>query len=652
MNIEDQNGQNKLNTSTYDDSSIQVLEGLEPIRKRPGMYIGSVGIEGLHHLIWEALDNAVDEVTAGYASQIKLTLEENHIVSVEDNGRGIPIGINSQTGLSNVVTIFTYLHAGGKFDNSSYKTSGGLHGVGIKCVNALSTFLEVNICREGKEIYTKFSNGGKVETEPSTIREGVTQTGTKIRWQPDFTVLDPNSYDLELIKERIKNLSFLNKNISFYLEDKRTGENIEFLSEQGLTDWIGEINQGTEVVHPIQNIFIDEKKIQRKGKTKIMKCEISFQYVSNRNSSIIHCFCNNIKTPLGGTHLEAVKEGILSCVREAAVEQRMIKNQYELIKDDIVAGISLVISLYYEEPSYKGQTKDSLISNEIKPILKEEVHQWLHKSFEEDVDSSKLLLEHIKREYLRRLHREEFNEMSKNVQQENLLGFAEKLADCTIKDRACSELYIVEGDSAGGSAKGARNREFQAILPIKGKLANASKNTKKILKNEEVANLINAIGCSYGSAFDIESLKYNKIILMTDADVDGSHIQVLILNFFYQYMKNLLESGHVYLARPPLYKASSRKETVYLFTDEEKEEFNNTKNKNRSFEISRFKGLGEMSPSQLWETTMDPKTRTLSQIKIEDDEEAQKTMEKLMGKKVKPRRKFIEDNYDKAMLDI
>ncbi|ADX97574.1 DNA gyrase/topoisomerase IV subunit B [Mycoplasma suis] len=635
----------------YGDSSIQVLEGLEAIRVRPGMYIGSLGVEGLHHLIWEALDNAVDEATAGYATEIKLTLEEEHIVSVEDNGRGIPIGINPQTGLSNIVTIFTHLHAGGKFNNSSYKTSGGLHGVGIKCVNALSTFLEVNVCREGKEVFTKFTEGGKLESQPSVISESVgSKTGTKIRWQPDFSVLERNDYDIGLIKERLQNLSYLNKNLSFIFENKNTGEVEQFLSSQGLADWVESINQGFETVHPIQNIVIEEQQVKKKETVNSLRCEVSFQYSLERDHPVIYSFCNNIKTSLGGVHLETVKEGILSCVRQYAEDWKIIDDKYKWIKEDVISGISLVVSVYYTDPSYKGQTKETLISNEIRPILREQIEGKLHTSFQDNIEVAKLILGHIQQEYRKRINREQMLEMSKKIHKENLLGFAEKLADCTIKNPEFSELYIVEGDSAGGSAKGARNREFQAILPIKGKLANASKKKNKIFDNEEVKNLITAIGCSYGHNFDISKLRYNKIILMTDADVDGSHIQVLIMNFFYKYMKPLLENGHVYIARSPLYKASSKKETIYLLDEEEKREFEKN-NKSSSYEFSRFKGLGEMSPAQLWETTMDPKRRTFLQVQIIDDPKTQATMEKLMGAKVKPRKIFITENYSKAMID-
>ncbi|AHC40055.1 DNA gyrase subunit B [Mycoplasma ovis str. Michigan] len=638
----------------YTDESIQVLQGLEPIRKRPGMYVGSTGIEGLHHLIWEALDNSVDEAVAGFASEINLVIEDNHIVSVEDNGRGIPLGTNINTGLSTIETIFTHIHAGGKFDNSSYKVSGGLHGVGVKCVNALSTFLEVEVKRDDKYCFTKFVNGGQLESKPQINPiSGEKGTGTKIRWQPDFSIMEENEYDLSLIKERLERLSFLNKNISFHFGHTPTQEKISFFSEGGLKDWVAKINEGLEPVCPIQSIEIPEKQVMKKEKSNLLKLELAFQYVGGREKGIIYSFCNNIFTSAGGTHLEAVKEGMLNCIREYAFENKMIKNKFDFTKEDIIGGLTLVISIHYTAPTYKGQTKETLINHEIKVPIKEEVDAQLHKYFQDNVDAMESILTHIEQEYRKRLQRERIEEIAREIPRASQLDFADKLADCTIKDPEFSELYIVEGDSAGGSAKSARNREFQAILPIKGKLVNVEKKRSfNVSKNQEAKNLVTAIGCSYSDNFDITKLRYNKIILMTDADVDGAHIRVLLLTFFHRYMYQLIDNGHIYVAQPPLYRASSKKETIYLFDEKEREQFEKERNKSRTFEISRFKGLGEMSPSQLWETTMDPNTRTFLQITRETYEETQEAMNKLMGSDVKPRRSFIEENYFKAKLDI
>ncbi|CCE66539.1 DNA gyrase/topoisomerase IV subunit B [Candidatus Mycoplasma haematominutum] len=640
----------------YGDADIQVLEGLEPVRKRPGMYIGSTGIEGLHHLIWEVLDNAVDEAVAGFAKNIFLTLERDRIVSVEDDGRGLPTGINPQTGDPTIITIFTRLHAGGKFDNTSYKVSGGLHGVGVKCVNALSNFFEVTTTRNGETYYAKFMHGGKEYTGPELVRKDEKiPSGTKVRWQPDFTILEDNQYDISLIKERLERLAYLNKQITFVFENKLSGEKKIFRSEGGLSDWVEQLGVGLEAIYPTQSFLLDRQTIEKKGKKNILELEVAFQYISNKSSSTIFSFCNNVYTPLGGSHLESVKEGLLSCVREISFHEiKKIKNIYELTKEDIISGLNMVLSLRYTEPSYKGQTKESLVNNEIRSVIKGEIDQKLHFFFEEHPDGKEAFLTHIERARQNRLQREAISDLEREIQRDNSLEFAEKLADCTIKNPDFSELYIVEGDSAGGSAKSARNREFQAILPIKGKLINVAKLSSwaKASKNQEICNLITAIGCSHSTNFDIEKLKYNKIVLMTDADVDGSHIRILILTFLYKYMTPLIENGKIFVAQPPLYKASSKKESIYLWSEEDKREFEKKRGKFSGFEISRFKGLGEMSPAQLWETTMDPQRRTFLQVKIVDPEKSDKTIEDLMGKEVKPRKIFIRDNYFIANLDI
>ncbi|AFO51603.1 DNA gyrase subunit B [Candidatus Mycoplasma haematolamae str. Purdue] len=644
--------------SDYEDKHVQVLRGLEAIRLRPGMYVGSTEAEGLHHLIWEAIDNSVDEAVAGHAKNITLTIEADRIVSVEDDGRGLPTGINDQTGLPTIVVIFTELHAGGKFDNSNYKMSGGLHGVGVKCVNALSTFLEVEVHRDGKRVFTRFIEGGKLERGPeSTAAEDPKKTGTKIRWQPDFSVLEDCDYNLEWIKDKLERLSFLNRGISFTLRNQLTGEEAVFKSNKGLQNWVEKLNEGSEGVHDAQTItFSGEKEINKRGKKNLLRLEASFQYVSNREKPIIFSYCNNIHTSLGGVHLEGVKEGMLLCISEYALKQKIIKNVFELKKEDITSGLTLVLSVHYTDPAYKGQTKETLISNEIKPVVKEEIDKWFHFMFQENEECREAILEHIKNEYLKRLNREKNREIERDLRAFSSLEFAEKLADCTIKDPRFSELYIVEGDSAGGSAKSARNREFQAILPIKGKLVNIMKRSE-FRTNQEVKNLFTAIGCDglTDKEFDIEKLRYNKIIIMTDADVDGAHIRVLLLTFFQGRMRKLLENGHVYVAQPPLFKASSKKETVYLFDEAERAAFEREKNRGGAYEISRFKGLGEMSPAQLWETTMDPSKRTFLKVSVKDDEisfsKEQQRFTELMGKKVKFRKDFIRANYSRANID-
>ncbi|OAL10308.1 DNA gyrase subunit B [Candidatus Mycoplasma haematobovis] len=641
----------------YTDSSIRVLEGLEAVRERPGMYIGSTDSKGLHHLIWEVLDNSVDEVLAGFANEIKLTLKKGHVISVSDNGRGIPTGINPQTNISNLITVFTVLHAGGKFDNNSYKTSGGLHGVGSTCVNALSSFLEVNVYRNGEEHYVSFENGGKIKDEPKMVSKcEEDKTGTVVTWKPDFTIFEKADYDANLIESRLTKLAYLNKGKKFVFVNEITKEEKEFFYEEGIKDWVINLNADRKSIHDV--IFIhSEGKVKNRRAPEILNSisiTCAFQYTFE-DSSIVHSFCNNIDTASGGTHLESVKDGLLSCIRERAIEAKIIKEAIELTKSDVLAGLTAIVSLNYSSPEYSGQTKEVLSNIEIKPFIKGEVELIFGRFLEENPEQRKVILQRVDQERNFRLKLEMARQADRKLALEGFMSFAGKLADCTTKSIEFSELYVVEGDSAGGSAKSARNREYQAILPIKGKLINVWKRSKytAILENEEVKSLISAVGCSYGQTFDISKLKYNKLIIMTDADVDGSHIRILLLTCIYKFMKPLLEHGYVYIAQPPLYRAFTNKEVVYLFDDKKKDEFLKNLSNPKSWEISRFKGLGEMSPEQLWQTTMNPEERTISQVTIKDAEAAKVTFDDLMGKKVQPRTEFIFENYANAKnLDI
>ncbi|GCE63236.1 DNA gyrase/topoisomerase IV subunit B [Candidatus Mycoplasma haematohominis] len=647
------------NKNIYTDESIQVLEGLEAVRKRPGMYIGSTDSRGLHHLIWEILDNAVDEVQAGYADEITLTVKPNHVITISDNGRGIPTGINPTTGTSNLLVVFTVLHAGGKFDNVSYKTSGGLHGVGSTCVNALSKFMEVSVCRDGKEHLVSFENGGKIKQEPKEIgKVSEDKHGTTVTWQPDFSIFDKEDYNLELIKERLSTLAFLNKQKKFIFFDSVNNERHVYYFERGIEDWITQLNESKEVISGIVYVKSDGSVKDRRKSDQMNKIDIecAFQY-RMEDEAEIKSFCNNISTSQGGSHLEAFKDGLLDCIRVRALENKIVKYADSIEKQDIANALSAIVSLRYSNPEYSGQTKGLLSNTEIKKFIRTEVESALHQFMEENQEDMKKILERVKQSMQTRLKIEMTKKADRKIAREGFLSYADKLADCTLKDSEVSELYIVEGDSAGGSAKSARDRDFQAILPVKGKLMNVwkVKNRAKFADNQEIKNLIASIGCGYeyGNAkFDFSKMRYNKIIIMTDADVDGSHIRTLILTFLYKFMFELIEKGYVYVAQPPLYRASTaRGETRYFQDERSKDEF--IKNK-KGWEISRFKGLGEMSPDQLWDTTMDPKTRTLLRVTVEMAKEAQDaTFEDLMGDDVEPRTRFIRDNYHRAsMVDV
>lgn len=641
--------------SLYTDESIQVLEGLEAVRKRPGMYIGSTDSKGLHHLIWEILDNAVDEVQAGYADEITLTVKPNQVITISDNGRGIPTGVNTITGTSNLLVVFTVLHAGGKFDNVSYKTSGGLHGVGSTCVNALSKFMEVNVCREGKEYCVSFEGGGKVKQEPKEIGEVPAEKhGTIVTWQPDFSIFDKEDYDLDLIKERLYTLAFLNKQKKFIFFDSIRDERKVYYFERGIEDWVEQLNESKEVISGLVYVKAEGNVKDRRKPDQINRIDVecAFQYRMDDETEI-KSFCNNISTLQGGSHLEAFKDGLLDCIRTRAVENKIVKYADSIEKQDVVNALVAIVSLRYSNPEYSGQTKGLLSNTEIKKFIRTEVETAFNQFMEENQEDMKRILERVKQSMQTRLKIEMTKKADRKIAREGFLSYADKLADCTLKDSEVSELYIVEGDSAGGSAKSARDRDFQAILPIKGKLMNVwkVKNRMKFSDNQEIKNLIASIGCGYeyGNAkFDFSKMRYNKIIIMTDADVDGSHIRTLILTFIYKFMFELIEKGYVYVAQPPLFKASTaRGETKYFQDEKSKDEF--IQSNKRGWEISRFKGLGEMSPYQLWDTTMNPKTRTLLRVTVEMAKEAQDSLfEDLMGDDVSPRTKFIMDNYHKA----
>lgn len=641
------NNKKNINNNNYDDDSIRVLEGLKAVRERPGMYVGSSGSKGLHHLIWEILDNSVDEILAGYANTLTIIMKPDNVITIIDNGRGIPTGINKQTKVSNLETVFTILHAGGKFENSTYKMSGGLHGVGATCVNALSKFFEVTVYRGGEEHFARFVNGGNVDVSAKLVNSNAgKKTGTSITWQPDFEILEKNDYDLDLIKERLKTLAYLNQGAKFIYINENTNEKQEYIFANGIKDWVELINKGKQPLHEIIHVKKNGKVKNRKDEFNDITINIAFQYVLDGKTEIFN-FCNNISTTAGGTHLESFKDGILTSIRNKAVEAKIVKNPYDIIKTDILNGLCAIVSIYYTNPEYEGQTKGILSNSEIKSFIKDEIFENFNRFLEENPKEKEIILAHIEREFNLRVKLELTKQSERQLAHEGFLSYAGKLADCSIKNVEFSELYIVEGDSAGGSAKSARSREFQAILPIKGKLINVEKNRNLhlILNNTEIKSLISAIGCSHSQNFDLTKLRYNKLILMTDADVDGAHIRVLLLTFIYKYMAPLVEHGHVFIAQPPLYRASSNKDVKYIFDDKELQKFKNKEKGTSNYEINRFKGLGEMSPEQLWETTMNPATRTLLKVEIADLIMAEKTFNKLMGKNVEPRKNFIISNY-------
>lgn len=640
----------------YNDDAISYLEPLEAIRKRPGMYIGSTDSNGLHHLVWEIIDNAVDEGLSGYADEIIITLQKDHVVSVKDNGRGIPTGINQKTKISNVETVLTKTHAGGKFNNHTYKISGGLHGVGATCVNALSSWLETIVWRDGKQYKALFVNGGNTKEKLHVINDNIgTITGTKITWQPDFTILDRVDYDLEKISERLERLSYLNKGITFTLVDQVHNNQKTWFNDLGIKKWVQDLNSHQSSLPFHQTIVVGRKKgkiANKLGEKTAIEIDFAFQYVWN-NVAKVFSFCNTIYTNQGGSHEDSFKDGLLKVLRQRLLAEKLIKNPTDLVKTDVINPLTAIVALKYGDPIYEGQIKGKLANNEIRTFIREGVESIFNRFLDEHNEERKLIFERVKREQEERLRLENY----KKIERKNFItafsSLPGKLADCSTKNGEISELYIVEGDSAGGSAKTGREREFQAILPLRGKVLNTERvEINRVKENGEIKNLILAIGCSFGDSLDLTKLRYNKVIIMTDADVDGAHIRVLLLTFFYRYMKPLIINGHLYVAQPPLYKILNGKKNDYVADDKALAVYQQT-HLNQKIEISRFKGLGEMSPEQLWETTMNPQNRLLKQITIEDGILADKTFHQLMGDDPHQREIFITNNSQKTQnLDI
>ncbi|MBT3407794.1 DNA topoisomerase (ATP-hydrolyzing) subunit B [Candidatus Woesearchaeota archaeon] len=617
----------------YNAANIQVLEGLDAVKKRPGMYIGTTGILGMHHLVYEISDNAIDESLAGHCNNIKITIESNDTMIIEDDGRGIPAGIHPKYNKSAIEVVFTVLHAGGKFDKDVYKVSGGLHGVGASVVNALSRNLEVWVKQNGKLHYQKFENGKKVE-DVKEIGEASGQ-GTKVKFSVNFDIMEKNSFSYEILAKRYRELAYLNKGLKILLEDKRTEEKEEFHYEGGLVEFVEHLNDSKILLH--KTIYFEKEK----NGTSV---EIALAYNDSYSENVLS-YVNNINTIEGGTHLIGFRFALLRSVNKFIKVQKLNKDE-RVTSDDIKEGLTAIVSAKVMEPQFEGQTKSKLGNSEVKGIVEGIVSEKLDLFFEENPNVGKNIVQKILMAAKAREAAKKARELTrrKTVLESNSLPG--KLSDCTIKDPTKAEIFIVEGDSAGGSAKLGRDRYFQAILPLRGKILNVEKvRLAKMLNNEVLKTLILALGCGIGDDFNLDKLRYHKLVIMTDADVDGSHIKVLLLTFLFRYMKPLLENGYIYSAKPPLYKIWKGKKIVYAYNDEEKEAIIKKEFDSQSgINMQRYKGLGEMTPNQLWETTMDSKVRIMDKINLFDGAEADRTFSILMGDQVEPRRNFIDKN--------
>jgi DNA gyrase subunit B len=629
----------KHSGSTYDASSIQVLEGLEAVKRRPGMYIGSTGPRGLHHLVWEIVDNSIDEALAGYCSEILITVHTDNSVTVSDDGRGLPVGSMAKYGKSAAEVIMTTLHAGGKFDGSGYKVSGGLHGVGASVVNALSEWLELEVRREGHVWSQRYERGfpkGDL-TKDRKLKKGE-GTGTTISFMPDpevFTETMELSFDT--LTRRFRESAFLNKNLKIHLIDEREEDrDVTYQYEGGIRDFVAHINDAKDPVH--KTVFYLERE------EEVGAVEVAMQWNNGFQDSVF-TFANNINTHEGGAHLSGFRSALSRTVNAYARQKGILKEKEEnLTGDDIREGLAAVISVKLGEPQFEGQTKTKLGNTEIKGLVESSTNKFLAEFLEERPSEAKAIIN-------KALQAARARQAARKVRDTIRKGYLEsstlpgKLADCTSKDPARSELYIVEGDSAGGSAKQGRERNFQAILPLRGKILNVEKaNMNKVLSNVEIQAMISAIGAGVGETFDVGNARYNKIVLMTDADVDGSHIRTLVLTFLFRNMPELIEAGYVYIAQPPLYKITHHRKDYYVYNDRELQETLGRLNANGNANIGRFKGLGEMNPNQLWDTTMDPQNRTLLQVTVESAAVADELFTALMGDKVEPRKAFIEAN--------
>ena len=630
--------------NTYDESQIQVLEGLEAVRKRPGMYIGSTTSRGLHHLVYEIVDNSIDEAIAGYCTEIVVTIKEDNSITVCDNGRGIPVGIQAQTGLPAVEVVFTVLHAGGKFGGGGYKVSGGLHGVGASVVNALSEYLEVEISDGENVYYQKYERGNKVKD--LTVIGKTDKTGTFVHFKPDGEIFEDLVYDYSILHKRLREQAFLNAGIKIILKDERPDEKGEYREnvlhyEGGIKEFVTYLNRNKT---PIHNEVIYVNTVRENS-----EAEIAMQY-NDGYTEDIQSFANNIHTAEGGTHETGFKSALTKVINDYARKYKMLKENDENLKgEDVREGLTCIISVKVTEAQFEGQTKTKLGNSEMRTIVEKMLNEKLSEFMEENPAIAKVIVE---KSLTASRAREAAKRARENTRRKSALESSTlpgKLADCSSKNTEFTEIYIVEGDSAGGSAKQGRDRRFQAILPLWGKMLNVEKSQiDKVFNNEKLLPVITAIGAGIGSDFDVEKIRYGKVVIMADADVDGAHIRTLLLTFFFRYMQPLIEQGHVYIAQPPLYKVYKGKKVIYAYNDED---LKKALEEIPDASIQRYKGLGEMNPEQLWETTMDPEKRIMLRVDLEDARRADETFTILMGDKVEPRRDFIEE-YSKTVVNL
>ena len=638
---------NNVESSEYNESNIQVLEGLEAVRKRPGMYIGSTSSRGLHHLVYEIVDNSIDEALAGRCDTIDVIIHKDNSITVKDNGAGIPTGIHPKMGIPTVEVVHTILHAGGKFGTGGYKVSGGLHGVGASVVNALSSYLEVEVSREGKLYYQRYERG---VTKTGLIEKGISEeSGTKTKFLPDTEIFTETIYEASILKARFREMAFLNRGIKITLLDEREEESKEHVYhyEGGINSYVSYLNRKENILHP-EPIYVE-------GLKDGSICEISMQYNDSYVENI-YSYANNINTNEGGTHLTGFRSAITRVINDYARKYNILKDSDKNLEGgDVREGLTAIISVKLSEPQFEGQTKQKLGNSEIRQLVEGVLTEKLTAYLEENPQIAKAVIEKCLFAARARDAARKAREQARKKSVFDSASLPGKLADCSEKDPAKCEIYIVEGDSAGGSAKQGRMREIQAILPLWGKMLNVEKaRIDKVYGNEKLTPIITALGANIGQEFDITKTRYHKVIIMADADVDGSHIRMLLLTFFFRYMRPLIEAGYVYIAQPPLYKIEKGKEEIYAFDDVELQKVLIERNwKKEDVYIQRFKGLGEMNPEQLWKTTMNPETRTILQVTLENAAEANEVFSDLMGEKVEPRKIFIQDNATKAQnLDI
>jgi len=637
------NKENIETNSGYDTSSIKVLEGLKAVKQNPAMYVGSTDERGLHHLVYEVVDNSIDEALAGYCTKIQVSLNNDGSVTVTDNGRGIPVAIHKKYNKSGVEIVMTTLHAGGKFDNQAYKVSGGLHGVGVSCVNALSKWLEVKVRRNGREYYQKYDHGVTVAPLKETGKSE--EIGTTIKFLPDPEIFETVDFKYEPITVRLKEQAFLNAGLRIEIINERKGKSETFKYDGGIREFVQHINRNKTPLHP--------NPIYLKAEKKDVEVEIAIQYTDGYTENIF-TFANNINTHEGGTHLSGFKGALTRVLNDYGRKNKLFDNEdFSLSGEDCREGITTVISCKVRLPQFEGQTKTKLGNSEVRGIVESLTNEKLSEFFEENPTVSKIILDKAITASRARAAARKARELTRRKGLLESSALPGKLADCSSRDPSKTELYIVEGDSAGGSAKQGRSREFQAILPLRGKILNVEKaRMDKILKNNEILALITAIGTGIGEEFEIEKARYHKIILMTDADVDGEHIRTLLLTFFFRYMRPLVEVGYLYIAQPPLYKISKGKQIIYAYSEREQLETIKEIGK-KGINMQRYKGLGEMNPNQLWETTMDPTNRMTLKVTVDDAVEADELFTILMGEKVEPRKEFIETHAKEAVnLDI